>query len=165
MNKLILKITLLTALLLQLSCGFYSFKGSLDPHLKTVAIPLIDNRTAEFGVAEQMTDAFIDEFTKDNSLKIADIGSANVLINGAITRIDDRSGAVTSSETVQDIKIYITVSIKCMDQVKHQVMWEERLTQWGAYDPSGGPSAREDALAEAIEKLSQDVLNKTVSGW
>ena len=32
-------------------CGIYSVKGSMAPHLKTVAIPLFENRTAEFRVA------------------------------------------------------------------------------------------------------------------
>ncbi len=153
------------SLLLLLSCGVYSFKGSLAPHLKTVAVPLFENRTAEFGIAEELTDALIDEFTRDNSLKIADRSSADVLIEGVIVRVNDRAGAFDQRERVQDLKVYITVKIKCVDQVKRQVMWEERITQWGSYDPAGGPDARLDGIAEAIDKISQEVLNKTVSGW
>jgi len=31
---------------LTIHCGFYSLKGSLPPHLKTVAIPLFENQTS-----------------------------------------------------------------------------------------------------------------------
>ena len=146
-------------------CAFYSFSGSLAPHLKTVAVSQFDNRTAEFGVSEEMTDTLIDEFHRDNSLKIADRNSADVLIEGEIIRVDDRAGAFDQSERAQDFKLYLTVKIKCSDQVKRQTLWEERITQWGAYDPSAGPDSRTEGITEAIGKVSQEVLNKTVAGW
>lgn len=147
------------------NCGIYSFKGSLAPHLKTVAIPLFDNRTAEFGVTEEMTDTMIDKFTQDGSLKITDRSSADVLLEGSISRINDRAGAYDANERVQDLKIYVSVQIKCTDLVKRQILWEERMTQFGSYDPAEGPDARLDGISEAIEKISEEVLNKTVSGW
>jgi len=147
------------------SCGFYSFSGSLAPHLKTIAIPLFEDRTAEFGIKEELTDALIDEFTKDNTLKIADRTSADLLLQGTIVSVDDRAGAYDQRERVQDIRVYLTVKVKCEDMVKRTVLWEERLTQWGTYEPSLGPDARSEGIAEAIEKLTLDILNKTVAGW
>ena len=146
------------------ACGFYSFKGSLPPHLHTVAVPLFENRTAEFGISEQLTDLIIEKFTQDNSLKITDRNNADVVLEGAIVRISDRAGAFSPTERVEELKVYITVRVKCMDMVKRQVMWEERLTQWGAYEP-GDPDARLDGIAEAIDKISEEILNRTVSGW
>lgn len=147
------------------SCGFYSFSGSLAPHLNTVAIPLFDDRTAEFGIKEALTDALIEEFTRDNTLKIADRSSADILLEGTIVSVDDRAGAYDQNERVQDVKVYLTVKVKCEDMVKRKLLWEERLTQWGAYDPSLGPDARNEGVEEAIEKLTADILNKTVAGW
>ncbi len=163
--KKIVYILITVTLITVMHCGFYSFSGSLPPHLNTVAIPLFDNRTAEFGVAEEMTDTLIDEFTRDGSLRISERGSSDVLVEGSIIRIDDRAGAYTQSEEVEDLKIYVTVKIKCTDQVKRQVMWDERLTQFGTYDPAEGADGRLAAITEAIEKTSEEILNKTVSGW
>jgi len=148
-------------------CGIYSFSGSLAPHLKTVAVPLFDNKTVEYGIAEDITDRVIEEFTRDNSLKIAERSDADILLEGSIIRIQDRAdaGAYDSEERVQDLKIYITVHVKATDQVKRTVMWDERLTQWGSFDPSNGPDARGDGIQEALEKISTEILNKTVSGW
>ncbi|MBN2410949.1 LptE family protein [candidate division KSB1 bacterium] len=157
--------TLCAICLLFLECGFYSFSGSLPSHLKTVAVPLFDNRTAEFGISEELTDMVIEEFNRDGSLKIADRSGADVVLEGSIIRIDDRAGAFTRQEEVQDLKIYLTVKVKCTDQVKRQTMWDERLTQFGTYDPSAGADGRLDAVSEAIEKISEEILNKTVSGW
>jgi hypothetical protein len=147
------------------SCSYYSFSGSLPPHLETIAIPLFDNSTPEFGVAEDLTDTVIQEFTRDNSLKIADRQQADLVLEGEINRIDDRAGAFDENEQVQNRKLYMTVRVKCTDQVKKQILWEDRITRWGEYDPVAGPDARLQGIDEAIDKISQDILNKTVSGW
>ena len=160
-----LQIIILLFQVVFINCGIYSFKGSLPPHLNSVAIPLFDNRTAEFGVTEEMTDTVIETFTQDGSLKISDRSNADILLEGTITQVSDRTGAFDARETVQDLKIYISVQVKCTDQVKRLIMWEERLTQFGTYDPSQGPDARVDGITDAIEKICEEILNKTVSGW
>ena len=43
------------AALLLVSCGYYSFKGSLPSNLKTVAIPLFSDRTAYPDIREKLT--------------------------------------------------------------------------------------------------------------
>lgn len=160
-----IKILAAVSLVFVISCGIYSFKGSLPPHLNSVAVPLFDNRTAEFGVTEEMTDMLIEKLTQDGSLKIMDRSTADVLLEGTIVSISDRAGAFTANETVQDLRIYVTVQVTCTDQVRRQTMWEERLTQFGTYDPSEGPDARLEGINEAIDKICEEIINKTVSGW
>ena len=166
--KFILFLIVSHSLLFLFSCGFYSFSGSLAPHLKTIAIPLFEDRTAEYGIKENLTDTIIEEFTRDNTLKIAERSDADILLTGSIVSVDDRTGALaatTQQYNVQEIKVYITVNVKCEDLVKRNILWEDRLTQWGSYEPDVGPDARNEAINEAISKLSTDILNKTVAGW
>jgi len=151
--------------LIFIGCGYYSFSGSLPPHLETIAVPLFNDRTAEFGLKEELTDAVIEEFTKDNSLKIADRRQADAIIDGNILSIRDQAGAYNANEQVQDIKIYLTVKVKCEDLKKRKVMWEETLSHYGIYDPAEGIESRNEAISEAINKIAGDILNKTVSGW
>ncbi|HPG44839.1 MAG TPA: LptE family protein [bacterium] len=152
-------------LLLSNQCMYYSFSGSMAPHLRSIAIPMFENRTAEFGIAEELTDYITQEFTQDNTLKIADAGDADVLLNGTIISVEERAGGFTDTEQVQDMKVYLTVAVRCIDQVKKLDLWEQRLTQWGSFEPGGGVEDRAAAVTQAIEKISQEILNKTVSGW
>ena len=163
--KNVFNLLILFGILFVSNCSYYSLKGSLPPHLKTVAIPLLENQTAEFGITETLTDAVIDEFVRDGSLKIAERSTADVLLVGTITSISDRAGAYDQQEIVQDVKVYITVRVECTDQVKRLTMWNERITQFGSYDPAEGPDGRTTAYDEAFEKISQEMLNKTVSNW
>lgn len=153
-------------MLATLGCGVYSFSGSANPHLKTVAVPIFDDQTAEFGVKEQLTNAIIASFNRDNTLKIADRRVADVIVAGTILRLNEQAGAYTSQEQVQEIRVYLTAKIKCDDVKKRKVLWEEELTQFGAYSPGGANSDdRQRAITEAVEKIATEVLNRTVSGW
>ena len=168
------KITSIILVCLTLSvgyrCGYYSFSGSsLPAHIRTVAVPMFDNKTSEFGVREDITDSIINQFTQDNSLKVTDRRSADSMVQGTIVNIREQAGAYSTDEKVNEIRVYVTVQAKFEDLKKHKVIWEESINQWGTYNPNLPPgdegSTRQDAINEAIEKIVADIFNKTVSGW
>ena len=56
-----------------ISCGFYSLAGSIPPHIKSISIPLMENQTAEFGLAESITDGILDQFNEVGILSLTDL--------------------------------------------------------------------------------------------
>lgn len=156
-------------LMLTVQCGYYSFSGSsLPSHIRTIAIPMFENQTPEFGVPEDITDVLIKEFTEDNTLKVVDRRSADSIIEGSIVNIREQAGAYNVNEQVKEIRVYVSVKGKFEDLKKNKVIWEEEITQWGTYSPdaaSGENTTRQDAIAEAIGKIVTDIFNKTISGW
>ncbi len=168
-NKIIL-FFLLLLIIFGSDCGYYSFSGStLSAHIRTVAVPMFENKTSEFGVREDMTDALIIKFTQDNTLKVADRRSADSIVLGSITNIREQAGAYNTDEQVNEIRVYVSVQAKYEDIKKHKVIWEESITQWGTYNPNAPAgdegSTRQDGISEAVEKIVDDIFNKTVSGW
>lgn len=153
------------AYFIHFSCGAYSFSSSGASHIATIAIPLFQDQTSEFGIKEKLTDEVVKEFTRDNTLRITDRRRADSLLEGTIIVVDDRAGAFTSDEKVQDIKIFITVRVKYEDLKKRKIIWEEEITQWGTFNPDEGPESRENGINEAVQKIASEILNKSVSGW
>ncbi len=148
------------------ACGPYSFSSSGNSGLKTVAVPVFNDQTAEFGVKEQLTNAVITAFTRDNNLKIADRRAADAIVNGTLLRVTEQAGVYTRSEQVQEIRVTLTVQIKYEDVKKRKVLWEETLMQFGAYSPGDATSGdRESAIKQAVDKIAAEVLNKSVSDW
>lgn len=147
------------------NCGPYSFSSTGASHLKTVAVPIFQDQTSEFGIKEKLTDEVVQHFTSDNTLKVTDRRNADSLIEGTILKVDDRAGAFTSDETVQDIKIFITAHVKYEDLKKRKTVWEDTITQWGTFNPDEGPQSREAGINEAVAKIADEILNKSVSGW
>ncbi len=145
----------------QSGCGPYSFSGSGASHLKTVAVPIFQDQTSEFGIKEKLTDEVIEQFTRDNTLRLTDRRNADSIIEGRIVKVDDQAGAFTSGESVKDIKIFITVNIKYEDLKKRKTIWEEEITEWGTFNPD--EETRETGIEEAIGKIATEILNRSVS--
>ena len=162
---------LLTLSLLGLSaggCGVYSFTGASVPaHLKTVAIPLVDDQSGfgEPNLRENVTRAVTDQFISDNSLQVADRSSADALLVGAITTVTDAPSVVEQGEQVSKRRITMSVRFTFQDMKLRRKVWEKSFSNWGDYDSGGGLSQRQAGLEEAIRKISEDVLLETVSGW
>jgi hypothetical protein len=145
-------------------CGPYSFSGSASTHIKTIAVPVFEDRTSEFGVKERLNSALVDEFTRDNTLKIADRRVADSVLLGTLVSVQETAGVYTQQESVQEIRVTVTVQIKYEDVKKRKTVWEAQLAQFGNYSRTGA-STRQAAIDEAIRKIATEVRNKTVSDW
>jgi hypothetical protein len=167
LKKLLLEVAesfLLLTVSLILGCGVYSFSGSTT-NFKTIAVPVFEDRTAEFGIKERLTNTIIEEFTRDNTLKIADRRVADSVLLGTLLRVEERAGVYNENERVQEIRVYLTVQVKYEDLRKRKTIWEAPITQFGTYAPGSSSSSRQNAIDEATRKIANEVLNKTVSGW
>jgi hypothetical protein len=142
-------------------CGPYSFSGATATHIKTIAVPVFEDRTAEFGVKERLSNTIIQEFTRDNTLKIADRRVADSVLLGSLLRVEERPGVYNQQENVQQIRLFLTVQMKYEDLKKPKTVWEAQVTQFGDYTPPN----RQAAIDDAIRKIANEVLNKTVSEW
>ena len=106
LKKNTLLIFILSLLAIGNKCGYYSFSGSsLPSHIHTVAVPMFENKTSEFGVREDITDAIIKRFTQDNSLKVTDRRSADSMVSGTIVNIREQAGAYNTEEKVSEIRV------------------------------------------------------------
>lgn len=146
----------------------YSFTGASVPaHLKTIAIPLVDDQSGfgEPGLREEVTQAVTDLFISDNSLQVADRSSADAILVGLIATVSDAPSVVEQGETVSRRRITMSVKFTFQDMKLRRKVWEKNFSNWGDYDSGGGISQRKAGLEEAIRKISEDVLLETVSGW
>lgn len=165
MNKPTVVVLIISIGILLISgCGIYSFSGStLPPHLQTIGIPLLEDQTTEFGIDQSLTDTLIDAFIEDNSLKIDEPRSADCVLTGTITRVEDRTGQYSSSEVASDFRVSVTVKVKLEDMRKRQTMFDDTISQYGTYD--GNEVSREEGIEEALEKIATDILNRALSDW
>jgi len=156
---------LLTALLV--GCSYYSTSGSLPAHLKTVAVPLFENETMEYGISELATDAVIDQLIQDNVLKVVDQGRADSLLQGRIVRAEDEPFTYTDQEEAREYRFRIVAEISYYDVKRNRTLWEETLEGWGTYDASSeaDSDAREAGKADASRMLAKEILDLTTSGW
>jgi outer membrane lipopolysaccharide assembly protein LptE/RlpB len=155
-------------LILSLTGCFYSFRGtSVPPHMKTIAIPVFDDQSGlgQAGLRDKFTRDLTQLFVNDNTLQVTDRNSADALLEGSISTIQDQAAVVAPGEEVKKRRITVTVHVVFQDLVQHKKVWEKDISNWGEYDSGGGLSQREVGISDALQKVSEDILIATVSGW
>ena len=169
------------------SCMYYSLAGSIPPHINSVAIPIVENQTAEFGMSESVTENLLAKFNEENILRVTDEENASSILNGTITRVTDAPYTFTKQEAVTEYRFTIHMKIEWYDIINEKVLLQKSFSGWGAYGLSGDISSdgidndgdglvdsednnefgdpREFATTVAVNKIAEDVLNEIMTSW
>ncbi|HXF49390.1 MAG TPA: LptE family protein [Verrucomicrobiae bacterium] len=150
-------------LALAFSCGPYSFNPG-GTGAKTVAVPLFENQTTQFGVREALTDSVSSRFLRDNILKVTPMASAELVLAGTIIRYERTAHTFDANQQVKQYVVNIWADVSVTNQKDKKIVWEEKeLLGFGIYD--AGLETEEDGKARAVSKLAEDIVNRTVRGW
>lgn len=150
-------------------CGYTTSNATLPGHLKTVAVPTFENSTSEYTLEQTITQAVIDRLVQDNRLRIVDERSANAVVRGRVTQYKNSVFGFSNSAQAQEYRVTIGVQITFKDQVKNRELWSDELIKSANYyvqDVPGQTARTElDGRKEAILKIAEEVLSRSVEGW
>lgn len=146
-----------------LSCGPYSFTGSSLPGIKTIAIPLLENQTQEYGIREELTEKLVQGFVQDNTLKVVNEKLADAVLRGTVLKYEKSAHTFDEQENIKEYIVRIYVKAVLEDKKHNKNIWEEENLQgWGIYPAD---STETYGKSKAIDKLTEDIVNRTVKGW
>jgi hypothetical protein len=147
-----------------LSCAVYTFSPSALGGIKSVAIPLFENRTTESGLRESLTDRLSQAFVDDNTLRVVPEATADGVLRGAVVSYRREAYTYSEAEVVSEYIVYVGIDVEFVERKSGKVIWEEKnMSNWGTYDSA--TQTEDDGKNIAIGKLVEDILNKTVKGW
>jgi hypothetical protein len=158
-------ILIIVALSLCISCGYYSFGGSIPSDITKISIPLFDDNTSYPGVREDLTNGVIDAFIANNTLQVSSETESDLLLTGTIVSISERAAIVKAGETVNQFEVYVNVRVKCEELKTGKVWWEKSLRRFGTMEGQASQDERDQAIAVAIEELTVDILDNTLASW
>ena len=157
----------LTAMVMT-GCSHYGFSASVKTHIASVAIPVMENETVEFAVGQDLTDALIEVFSDDNSLRVVGEDEADSILRGTVVRYSRPVLSYDAGGSPREYKVNVVARLSYEDLTNGTVVWESEITGWAVYSVSGEDgelATEEEAQERALEKLAQDVLSRTVQGW
>ena len=151
------------------NCWFYSFKGTLPPHIKNIAIPIFDDRTAEFNIQQVVTDQIRVGFIQENILKLVEGEGAHSTLYGTIKSIQDRPAVYRvgeNEESVTEYRLTLRIEVEWFDNVENKSIFKKEFTGFSEYDPTGSTErTRNRALTESVNQITQDIINAILAGW
>jgi len=152
---------ILILLLASLAGCTYSFQGFTTSGIRSIAIPLFENKTIKPGIEEVITQKIEDAFIEDNRLKVVSEKDAGSILLGKITSYDRVPFSYDENENVKDYKIEISLSIIYKNN-KGEMLWEKQLKEWITYPVS---ETEEDGIEDVASKATEDILRGTLEGW
>lgn len=165
-DKYSFRLLCILVVLLNLSCIKYSFKGALPSNLKTVAIPLFEDRSRWVGLQEEMSQQVVDAFIQDNTLQvIEDESEVDLLLKGTIVSVRERNTSVSSNEQVEELEMVVSVKVECLNTHLDKPLWSGTVSDFATVSGTASLEERELAVIEATEKIVEEILNRTVAAW
>ena len=184
-------LTILVTLFFQ-SCSFYSFKGSIPSHIKSVVISPLKNETSEYMISDILNEKIMNLLLLENILDVVSFENADSKLDIIITSLTDKPNIFTIDndaeyEVVNEWKITINIKIIWYDLVNNEDIIEKNIQEWSTYslgidigkdkldndldglideednDEYGIP--REGAMRIAMEKVSKRIINELTSTW
>ena len=150
-------------------CG-YTLSSVLPGHIKTIAIPVFGNNTVEFGLADEVTQSLSDAFLADRRLKIVRERDADSVLRGTIVSYRNQVFGYTTAERATEYEVVLAVKIAFRDVVKNRDIWKEDAltvrTTYNVVAVGTEPAKTEnDGRRDAIQKLADQILSRTLQGW
>ncbi|MBL7033731.1 MAG: hypothetical protein ISR91_06265 [Candidatus Delongbacteria bacterium] len=154
---------LLVLMSMLISCGIYSFKGALPEGIESVAIPLMENRTSEPLLTEEITDLVINEFMVQNLFRLDDEERADGVLEMTLKSVTERANTYSAEESVSQMRITLDVQVELVRRATGESVMKKNISSWGIYSLEDGE--RTDGIEEAVNKLVEDISSALLSGW
>ena len=134
-----------------------------------MATPVFENATPEAQLEQEVTDAVILRFVRDNHLKIVDEKSAHSVLRGRVTTYKNTVFGFSNSTTANEYRVTVAVEVTFKDLVKNRELWSDQLVKSANYYvqevPGQTAKTELDGRKEVIEKLADEILSRSVEGW
>ncbi len=162
----LLQCLLLISLLILSGCG-YRLAGtgsSLPPHLKTIAIPVLKNKSSEPTIHPRLTNTIRRAFLTDGRLKLVDDPKkADLVLKGILNFYDLRAVTFDANDRAIEYWVYLGIEVDVKDRVKNKTFQRENLrTRWD-YRPSANVVNAESNRQEALDEAFRDISIRLVS--
>jgi len=145
-------------------CGFYSFKSGRTALVSSIGVPLFENQTAEYGLAEQLTEGITNGLIEENIIKVVDPSRAESILKGTVLTYSRSAYTFDADENVSEYLVEITIQARLVSAADETLIWEAAsIRGWGEY--AAGEETEQDGQKRAIEKLTEEIINRTVKGW
>jgi hypothetical protein len=138
-------------------------------HLRTVVIPQVEDQsgaslpTVRLDIARVLSQKVRD----DNSLKVIDNQNADSRLEVTVTSVNVNVKLSVSGAEIETVRgVQIDARSTFFDNVKRRAIYKDRVrTGRGSYNISQGQAGEAQALRDAINELTNQILNDTVADW
>ncbi|MFH1146390.1 MAG: LptE family protein [Pseudomonadota bacterium] len=150
---------ILLVVLVLTGCG-YHFAGQGSPfasELKTIAIPIFENQTAETGFESLITTQLVSQFSSRGRLRVASMEKADLILEGRIAAINARDVAFTGSYLGIERRVAVTLAARVVARDGRRLWEGQNIVKEEGYRIDTNPITTEANKRAALEKMARDI--------
>lgn len=159
-RPLILILITAVGCLLFYSCAYrFAGSGELPSSVKKVSVSVLENKTAESGIENIITNDIIYEFTKHGKI-VAKKDEADAFLSGVIESAGDAAISRSSTITSLERRVTVVVSLKLKGKDGNIIWTGPSISDDQAFTVLSDKLATENEMRKAIEVLSKRLAEK-----
>ncbi len=135
------------------ACAYYSTSGGAIGGIRSLAVPVAENETSEFEIAELLSERLSDAYARDGQLRVVDL--------------DDAPFTYTAGEVTEQYRFRVYIEAELQRTVDEEELLKlEPLEGWGTYDAAlAAEEGRDPAVEKALEMVIEEIVDRTTAGW
>ena len=149
------------------ACAHYTASGGILGGIRTIAVPVAANATADFRVGEKVSERLVQAYTRDGQLRVVDEDRAEAVLHLEVEAIEDAPFTYTAAEVTEQYRFRVVLSaglIRSADD--EELLALERVEGWSIYDASlPDETGRDQAVAAAVDMAVEEIVDRTTAGW
>lgn len=144
----------------------YTWGGGYRPSVRTVAVPIFDNKSIRRGHEFDLTQAVAREIVTRTPYRIvADPAQADVVVRGTIVQFTQPALALGVTDTVVQGSVRIEIEVRLVEGRTGKVVAEPApYAEWASLVPARGETL-DTARAEVLDKLARWVVRQLEEPW
>ena len=152
------------------ACGYQWGSGDALPgHVTRLQITMFENRSAETGLENHLTDALSHEFRMRRLSLLAEGEQADGILRGVITAVRTDTVFRQSLAAGGEQRIYVTIDTSLTDDGGN-VVWavtnlSEHETFRAGFDPEENRRYQNEALQKLTRRLAETIYGQLMTGF
>ena len=144
-------------------CGYHfaGTGGQAPGDIKSIAVDVLQNNTAEIGLGNVFTNAIINQFVQWKKLPIKPRKEADGVLGGSITGIQTQEVSHVDSEKTLTTRMTITLQLTLKRVETDEILWKRNYSYYEDYVETGNALdtaiLRRGAASEIAEYLAQKI--------
>ncbi len=162
-----LRVAMILSLLLLAACGHYSTSGRTAGDIKKIAIPYLENETAEPEIEIEITQRIIDGLVKDNTLKVTGEEDADAVLEGSVVQYSNVPFTFSNELQADQYRLLVGLRVSLLDKKQNTYIWQDKSIQKHAnyYLETSTEQTYEKALEDVYRDIVEEILGSTVQEW
>lgn len=146
------------------ACGYrFAGSGDLPDSITSVGVRTFDNRTAEIGLENLLTNDMAFELTRSGRVPVKRPEAAAVVMSGTIRSLRVTNLSRRGSNVAQEQRVTLSVEFVAIDQ-DGETLWKRLLTDSEEYFVASDNFATRANRRAALESLSSRLAEKAYYG-